>query len=79
MPGHGRAAIKAMEARYHRLKRHVDPSHAHTHLLSDLDDQSSYMSIQAYRDNAINPCLQVGAYSWKYRIRAESSRKHCVY
>jgi hexosaminidase len=49
MPGHARAAIKAMEAR----ARSGDT----TYLLSDPDDNSQYLSIQNYTDNAINACM----------------------
>ena len=50
MPGHARAAIKAMQAR----ARRGDSSY----LLSDPDDASSYLSIQNYNDNAINACRE---------------------
>ena len=49
-PGHSRAAIKAME---YRFKTTGDA----TYLLSSADDQSKYMSVQDYRDNAINVAL----------------------
>ena len=47
MPGHARAAIKAMEAR-------GDPQY----LLSDPQDRSVYASVQGYPDNVINPALE---------------------
>jgi hexosaminidase len=50
MPGHARAAIKSMQAR----ARSGDASY----LLSDPDDTSSYLSIQNYKDNAINACRE---------------------
>ncbi|XP_072028045.1 beta-hexosaminidase-like [Amphiura filiformis] len=56
MPGHGHAAIKAMEARYNKMKD-TDPVGAAEYLLSDPDDTSQYVSIQYFRDNAINPCI----------------------
>ncbi|MBO5107611.1 MAG: family 20 glycosylhydrolase [Bacteroidales bacterium] len=49
-PGHSRAAIKAMEA---YAKRTGDDSY----LLSEQDDESRYLSIQYYRDNALNVAL----------------------
>lgn len=49
-PGHSRAAIKAMEA---YAKRTGDDSY----LLSEPDDESRYLSIQYYRDNALNVAL----------------------
>ncbi len=57
MPGHARAAVKAMEARYHRLKAAGNPDAA-KYLLNDLDDKSQYKSAQLYTDNVINPGLE---------------------
>jgi len=57
MPGHSRAAIKAMEARYRRLMRLGDTAGASQYLLSDLADKSDYSSIQYYNDNTLNPCM----------------------
>ena len=48
MPGHGHAAIKAMEARYNALKD-TDPVAAQEYLLSDPQDTSEYLSIQYFR------------------------------
>jgi len=50
-PGHGRAAIRAME-KYAR--RTGDESF----LLSEPDDKSDYLSVQYYTDNAINVAMQ---------------------
>jgi hexosaminidase len=47
MPGHARAAVKAMQTR-------TDT----TYSLTDPQDMSSYESIQYYDDNAINACLE---------------------
>ncbi len=49
-PGHSRAAIKSMDV---RAERTGDASC----LLSEPDDTSSYMSVQDYKDNAINVAL----------------------
>jgi hexosaminidase len=57
MPGHARAAVKAMEARYHRLKAAGNPD-APKYLLNDLEDKSEYKSAQLYTDNVINPGLE---------------------
>ncbi|HSC66914.1 MAG TPA: family 20 glycosylhydrolase, partial [Cellvibrio sp.] len=57
MPGHARAAIKAMEARYHRLLKAGKKAEAEQYLLSDLQDKSQYISVQNYTDNAVNVCL----------------------
>ncbi|HHH49768.1 MAG TPA: beta-N-acetylhexosaminidase [Saprospiraceae bacterium] len=57
MPGHARAAIKAMEARYHNLKE-KDEAAAKEFLLTDLNDQSKYKSVQDYTDNVISVCQE---------------------
>ena len=54
MPGHARAAVQAMESRYHRLKAAGDKDFA-KYLLSDFDDSSKYQSPQFFGDNVINP------------------------
>ena len=58
MPGHSRAAIKAMEARYRYYMRQEDDAKATQYLLSDLNDKTDYRSIQHYNDNTINACLE---------------------
>jgi hexosaminidase len=57
MPGHGRAAIKAMEARFRALQAKGDAEGAFRYLLSDPDDRSTYTSAQLYHDNVMNPAL----------------------
>jgi hexosaminidase len=56
MPGHARAAVQAMEARYRRMKA-AGRKDAARYLLNDLDDRSMYSSAQYYSDNVINPGL----------------------
>ncbi|MDE1465252.1 family 20 glycosylhydrolase [Spartinivicinus poritis] len=56
LPGHARAAIKSMETRYRRLTKRQNEL-ASKYLLSDLADQSSYQSVQGWKDNVINVCL----------------------
>ncbi|KZN51236.1 family 20 glycosylhydrolase [Pseudoalteromonas luteoviolacea] len=56
-PGHARAAIKAMEARYYRLKEQGKEAEARAYLLSDLEDKSEYLTVQNYTDNSINVCM----------------------
>lgn len=56
-PGHARAAIKAMDARYERLSKEGDQKAAEQYLLRDLQDQSEYRSVQGWSDNVINPAL----------------------
>jgi hexosaminidase len=52
-PGHARAAIKAMDARYARLMKEGNPQEAKQYLLSDPDDKSVYRSAQLYNDNVM--------------------------
>ena len=51
MPGHARAAVKAMLARYRA-------SGDRQYLLSDSADESTYTSAQGYHDNVMNPALE---------------------
>jgi hexosaminidase len=57
MPGHARAAVKAMAARYQRLHAAGEPGAAR-YLLHDADDRSVYRSPQEYTDHVINPGLE---------------------
>lgn len=57
MPGHSRAAVKAMEARYKKWMAKGDKQKASRYLLSDPEDKSAYLTVQSYSDNAINVCL----------------------
>ena len=62
-PGHARAAIKAMDARYARLMKEGKPEEAKQYLLSDPDDKSVYLSAQNFRDNVM--CVaQPGVYNF---------------
>lgn len=58
MPGHARAPIKAMEARYRRLLAAGDKAGAEQYLLSDPRDTSKYVTVQNYTDNSINVCME---------------------
>lgn len=53
-PGHSRAAIKAMEARYQKYIDQGDEEKANEYRLIDPDDQSEYLSAQWYDDNVVN-------------------------
>lgn len=57
MPGHGRAAIKAMDARYARLIKAGKPEEAAEYRLSDPEDKSEYRSVQEWKDNVMNVAL----------------------
>ncbi|WDF76694.1 family 20 glycosylhydrolase [Mucilaginibacter sp. KACC 22773] len=56
-PGHARASIKAMDARYDRLITEGKKDEAAKYLLRDLDDKSEYRSVQYWNDNVINVSL----------------------
>lgn len=56
LPGHARAAIKAMNARYHKYIK-TDKSKAEEYLLTDFSDTSTYLSAQSYTDNVVNVAL----------------------
>jgi len=56
IPGHSRAAIKAMNARY-RKYIDTDKEKAKEYLLIDFDDTSKYLSAQNFTDNVINVAL----------------------
>lgn len=57
MPGHSRAAIKAMEARHARLTAAGKKAEAEAYRLIDPADTTEYRSIQHYNDNTLNVCL----------------------
>ncbi|WP_240534824.1 family 20 glycosylhydrolase [Pedobacter aquae] len=56
-PGHARAAIKTMDARYERFMKAGNPEEAKRYLLRDTLDQSIYKSVQGYHDNVMNVAL----------------------
>lgn len=56
-PGHARAAVKAMESRYYRLKAAGRDQEANEYLLTDLQDKSDYHSVQNWNDNVMNVAL----------------------
>jgi len=56
-PGHARASIKAMDARYARLLAAGDKAGAERNLLRDMNDKSDYRSVQYWNDNVIDVSL----------------------
>ena len=56
-PGHARASIKAMDARYRRLIAEGKQAEAVKYLLHDLNDKSVYNSVQYWDDNVIDVSL----------------------
>ncbi|MCT7945018.1 carbohydate-binding domain-containing protein [Shewanella sp. SP1W3] len=57
MPGHSRAAIKSMEARYRHYLSKGDKAKAEEFLLTEFADKTQYSSLQYYHDNTLNVCL----------------------
>ncbi len=53
-PGHSRAAIKSMEARYEKYMALGEEAKANEFRLIDPDDTSEYLSAQWYSDNVVN-------------------------
>ncbi|MFO7933696.1 MAG: family 20 glycosylhydrolase [Bacteroidales bacterium] len=58
MPGHARAAIYAMEARYRRLMEEGKPEEAAKYRLIDPADTSVYNSAQNFDDNVVCVCKE---------------------
>jgi hexosaminidase len=58
VPGHSRAAIKAMENRYQRLMDEGNTEAALEYRLADPNDSSVYSSAQMYNDNVICVALE---------------------
>ncbi|SFC79494.1 family 20 glycosylhydrolase [Spirosoma endophyticum] len=58
LPGHARAAIKAMEARYDRLMKEGKEKEANEYRLIDPNDNSVYLSAQGYTDNVVSVGLE---------------------
>ena len=56
LPGHARAAIKAMNARYYKYID-TDKAKAEEFLLADFADTSKYSSAQSFTDNVINVAM----------------------
>lgn len=54
LPGHARAAIKAMEARYERFMAAGDEEAANEFRLIDPGETSEYISAQDFTDNVVN-------------------------
>lgn len=57
MPGHSRAAIRSMEARYRKLVAEGRTAEAEEFRLVEPADKTQYRSVQNYNDNTLNVCL----------------------
>jgi len=74
MPGHARAAVRAMEQRYRRLLA-SDPVAAQRFRLQDPNDRSEYSSPQLYHDHVIDPGLE-SSYAFIEHVVAEVASMH---
>lgn len=74
-PGHARAAIKAMDARYRAYMKKGDESEAKKYLLRDLEDKSEYRSVQGWNDNVINPAMP-SVYTFLEKITDETIKMY---
>ena len=75
MPGHSRAAIRAMEERYRRLMAKGMQAEAEQYRLIDPNDSSVYSSAQYYTDDVI--CIaRPSCYVFVYKIIDEIGQMH---
>lgn len=75
MPGHARAAIVSMKARYRKLLDTAGKNEAERYLLSDPEDRSEYLTVQSYTDNSINVCME-STYHFVEKVMYEIQRMH---
>jgi len=75
MPGHSRAAMKAMTARYNKYQALEDEEKANQFLLDDFDDKTQYSSVQFYNDNTINVCLE-SSYAFVLEVMTQVKQIH---
>jgi hexosaminidase len=75
MPGHSRAAIKAMQARFNKLMKTEQSDAAYQYLLTDFDDKTQYSSVQHYNDNTLNPCLP-STYTFVEKVLNDLIQQH---
>ncbi|MDX2369429.1 MAG: family 20 glycosylhydrolase [Colwellia sp.] len=75
MPGHSRAAMKAMTARYNKYQGLEDEEKAKQFLLDDFDDKTEYSSVQYYHDNTINVCLE-SSYAFVLEVMKQVKQIH---
>ena len=75
MPGHSRAAMKAMTARHNKYQALEDEVKAKQFLLDDFDDKTQYSSVQFYNDNTINVCLE-SSYDFVVEVMTQVKKIH---
>ncbi len=77
MPGHSRAAIKAMQVRYDRYMAQGETAEASQYLLSDPADTTLYRTVQGFTDNTINVCLP-SAFAFEEKIIDAVAKMHAA-
>ncbi|WP_394129768.1 family 20 glycosylhydrolase [Shewanella maritima] len=75
MPGHSRAAMVAMQARYNRLMAIGEVENANRYVLDDPQDKTVYSSVQYYDDNTLNVCLE-STYAFVDKVIDEIAKLH---
>ncbi|MCG7551396.1 family 20 glycosylhydrolase [Pseudoalteromonas sp. Of7M-16] len=75
MPGHSRAAVKAMEKRFYTLTKEGKHDAARQYLVSDPQDVTEYRSIQHYNDNTLNVCME-STYAFVDKVITEVANQH---
>ncbi|WP_244158662.1 family 20 glycosylhydrolase [Caballeronia fortuita] len=76
MPGHARAAVVSMEARYRRLASQGDKTAANAYRLLDPADTSNVTTIQFYdRRSFVNPCSD-GSQRFAAKVIGEIASMH---
>ncbi len=75
VPGHAHAAIFAMNVRYKRLIEAGDREGAAAYLLYHPADTSQYMSVQKWKNNAVDPGME-STYRFFEKVVAELDRMY---
>jgi len=75
MPGHSRAAIKAMAARSKKYAIAEQDDKAKQFVLTDANDPTVYSSVQFYNDNTINVCLE-SSYDFVTEVMTQVKQIH---
>jgi len=75
MPGHSRASIKAMTARFKKYQALEDEAKAQQFMLEDFTDKTKYSSVQFYGDNTINACLE-SSYDFVIEVMTQVKKIH---
>ncbi|SHH78538.1 hexosaminidase [Chryseolinea serpens] len=74
-PGHARAAIHSMDARYQKYMQENNRAEAERYLLRDVNDRSVYRSNQYFNDNVMNVALP-STYAFIDKVVTEIQRMY---